>query len=357
VKSVLVALAAALALPSHARPDDSITALMQREHWKEARAAVDALARSSPDDARTVYLQSRVKLAFHQRDQALALAERAVELDPRNADYHFQLADVCGALTEGAGMVKAMGLARRLRKEAEQALALDPRHVDACWTLMEFYARAPRVIGGDNKKAGVLAAQILQLDPVRGCLAQAELALRAKNESQAESLFQRAAATQPPDYSAQIALARFFASDSRKRWDLAERYGRAAIAADPGRVGGHILLAAVYAHLERWNDLDEALAEAERQVPDNLSPYYQAARALIVDGKELPRAVVYLRRYLTVEPEGGGNPTWAHAHWRLALALEKQGKRPDALAELETALQLDPDLDQAKKDLRRLKRG
>jgi tetratricopeptide (TPR) repeat protein len=71
-------------------------------------------------------------------------------------------------------------------------------------------------------------------------------------------------------------------------------------------------------------------------------------------GKEQPRAEGYLRHYLASEPEIG-SPSWAAARWRLGLVLEKQGKKTEAVAEIQTAVQLDPKLEDAKKDLKRLR--
>ena len=45
----------------------------------------------------------------------------------------------------------------------------------------------------------------------------------------------------------------------------------------------------------------------------------------------------------------------AAARWRLGQALEKQGKRAEALAEVDAAVKLDPKLGNAKKDLKRLR--
>ncbi len=47
-------------------------------------------------------------------------------------------------------------------------------------------------------------------------------------------------------------------------------------------------------------------------------------------------------------------PSHAVAHWRLALALEQQSRNPEAVAELQAALKLDPN-SPAKADLKRLK--
>ena len=61
-----------------------------------------------------------------------------------------------------------------------------------------------------------------------------------------------------------------------------------------------------------------------------------------------------MRTYLSQDPEGLTPPLSA-AHWRLALILEKEGRKADAIKELEEALRLEPDFENAKKDLKRLK--
>lgn len=345
-----------LVLPSLACADN-IEALMERGAWKQARAAVTELARTRPAEARTLYLQSRIQLAFDQPDRALAQAEKAVALEPGRAVYHFQLSEVCGFIAQRAGKLKAFSLARRFKKEAERSLALDPQLDDARWSLMEFYSIAPGIIGGDAGKARQMADEIGRRDPVRGMLARAQLATRAKDETEALPLYRRAVEADPSNYVARITLARYLGSDSQKKWDEAEHHARAALELDPGRSGAYSILAGLYAHLERWDDLDGVIARAERGVPGSLGPHYQAARTLLTDGRQLERAERYLRQYIGVEPEGGSNPTLAHAHWRLGNVLEKQGRKPDAIAELETSLRLKPDLDEAKKDLKRLKRG
>ncbi|MFI5372435.1 MAG: tetratricopeptide repeat protein, partial [Candidatus Eisenbacteria bacterium] len=104
----------------------------------------------------------------------------------------------------------------------------------------------------------------------------------------------------------------------------------------------------------RWDDLDRTLADAELNVPDDLAPMYQAGRVSLVEHGDAERAERCFRHYLTRPPEAGGSPP-AAAHWRLGLALEKQGKRTEALAEMETANRLDPKFEPAKKDLQRLK--
>jgi predicted Zn-dependent protease len=133
-----------------------------------------------------------------------------------------------------------------------------------------------------------------------------------------------------------------------------EKLALAAVQAEPWRTSGWQCLAALYAYQERWTDLDDVLKKSEAAGPTHLAPWYTAARQLLNAGKDPARAESYLRHYLTVEPEIGSQ-TWAAARWRLGQALEKQGKKSEAVAEMETAVKLDPKLEDAKKDLKRLR--
>ena len=124
--------------------------------------------------------------------------------------------------------------------------------------------------------------------------------------------------------------------------------------AEPWASGGWQVLAALDASQARWAELDDVLKRSETVDPSHLSPWYVAGRQLVVDRREPVRAESYLRHYLSREPEIGAQ-SWAAARWRLALALEQQGKKPEAIAELDAALKLDPKLEDAKKDLKRLR--
>jgi tetratricopeptide (TPR) repeat protein len=101
------------------------------------------------------------------------------------------------------------------------------------------------------------------------------------------------------------------------------------------------------------SELDSALAEAEKTVPDDLTPMYRAGVVSTGADGDLPRAERYIRRYFTQEPEPQ-NPPFAAAHWRLGQVLEKQGRKTEAIAEWQTAVKLDPN-SRAKDDLKRVK--
>jgi tetratricopeptide (TPR) repeat protein len=345
---------AALTAAVLAAADSSPEALLEAGHFKRVRKLAEELLKARPSDARTYYYLSRVRLAYGDHDGAAAMAERAVSLDGRSADAHYALAAANGRKAQQAGLFSRFGLARRFRKEAETAVALDPRHLAARDGLIEFHLQAPGIVGGDRSRAVALAEEILRIDPCRGYLAKARIARADKQLGEAEALLNKAVQADPASYEAHVTVAAFYSTDALKKYDLAEQHARDAARLEPDRATAYGLLAALAVLQGRPQTLDGLLADAEAHVPDNLGPYYQAGRVLLDRRQDAPRAERYFRKYLTQEPEGDA-PTAAHAHWRLAQALERQGRTAEARAELQTAVRLKPDLEAAKKDLARLR--
>ncbi|MGH7856599.1 MAG: hypothetical protein ACREQY_04655, partial [Candidatus Binatia bacterium] len=81
-------------------------------------------------------------------DGAIELAERAITLDPRNADAHYALFLNLGRKSERTGIVAQARNMRRLRNVLETTLELDPRHAHAWEAMGEMHMRLPRLMGG-----------------------------------------------------------------------------------------------------------------------------------------------------------------------------------------------------------------
>ena len=331
--------------------------LAEHGHWKRLKAQVEPRAAANPNDAEAQWLLSRVRLAFRDPEGALAPAEKAVALDGKNVEYRWQLAQVVGELASNASVFKQLGLAKRFKREAEAALALNSKHTASLTGLMEFYYRAPGIAGGDKKKAEAIPNHIMAINQVDGYIARVRLMGRMDpppQPAQIEQVWVQAVQADPSRYEPHINLASIYASGATPRWDLAEKEALTAKRMEPDRTAPYSVLAAVYATAERWAELEAILTEAEKKIPDNLSPYLRASGALLAAGKDLPRAERYARKYLTQEPEPNAS-THAVAHWRVGLILEKQGRKPEAIAALQLATKMDPKFEQAQKDLKRLR--
>jgi len=353
----LVVLAVLLATATEtltAADNDSPEALIETEHWKRARDIVEPRLKSDPNDLQALFIMARYKEAAGDFSAALALTEKAIAIDPKNADCHCLLAFVYGRQVVRAGILRKIGLARRIKKEAETALKLNPKHVEARLILIEYYRLAPGIVGGDKKKARAMAEEVVRLDPVRGYIAQANFAHEQEQAGRMEELYKKAVEANPQSYHALITLARFYTYGPQRNFELAEKYAAEAMRLDPGRAAAYSLLAQSFARQERWQDLDDILDRAEQNVPDNLNPYFQAGRVVFQQGKDFARAEGYFRKYLIQEPEPT-SASHAQAYWRLGQTLEKMNRQAEAVEAIKAALKLDPGLESAKKDLKRLR--
>jgi tetratricopeptide (TPR) repeat protein len=293
--------------------------LIEAGHWKRARAIVEANARQS-HDALTQFLLSQIHNAFGDRESPLPLAEKAVALDGNIAKYHRQVAEVTGVMAQHAGFLQQILLARRFRHEIDTALSLDARDVQGLRDLMEYYLLAPGIVGGDKDKAREIAARIARVDAVQGYLAQARLAEVAGELSHEEAMLRKAVETGPSHYRARVALAAFLLSHGNG--EAARQEAAVAEKIDSTRVDAYAVTAAANARLGHVSELESLVGTAEKQVPDDLSPYFRAAEVLLATGQELERAQRYLRRYMAAEPEGNA-PSLSDARAKLEQVLAK----------------------------------
>jgi hypothetical protein len=344
------------------RQQSAADKLIAEGHYLRAQPLVQEALGRNPKDVHSLAQESILRWAFYQENEFLAEAQKVAAAADNSAEAHAQLANALGEkLASGsAGMMARMSAARGFRKEAERTLELNPGNADALQDMAEFYWHAPKFAGGDKEKARQMVEQLMRVDSVRAYALRAEFAADATDtsarKSAVEAIWQQAVSARPDSYRARTGLAESYLAEGGDKLRLAEMEAKKAVALNASRIGGYRLLADVYATEGRWSDLDAVLRQSRAQVPDDLSPMYEAAQSILVTNaaRQLGRAETYLRDYLQ-QPTEGQEPTLGAAHWRLGLVLEKEGKKSDAVRELQTAVNMDPSLDGAKKDLKRLR--
>lgn len=340
-----------------AKDEVSMDALMEAGHWKRVRSIATAHIASNPNDAAAHAWLAKARIAFADYEGSVNEAERAVAIEPNNPAFQGQLAEACAMAADVSNPVKAYSYVRRMRKATAAALAANPNHVDTLLVDMMFTFKAPSLAGGDKKKAFQIADRIQSVAPAWGYLAHARLLQDSGDDPTTERMLKGAVQADPSFYRAHISLARFYCCTARTpRYDLAEKAARNAMELDPSQSGAYEVLATAYASRQRWNELDEALAHADRAAPDDRAAYYTAAHALIETGQDFRRAERYLQHYLA-QPPNGRQPTHAQARWLMASLFEKEGRKSDAVRELLAAVRLEPTFEPAKKDLKRLQRS
>jgi tetratricopeptide (TPR) repeat protein len=125
-----------------------------------------------------------------------------VSLAPDSARDHQALGDAYGYSAMRAPVFSRYNLAKRCLAEFQRASALEPGNLDTHARLLEYYSRAPWIIGGGYDKARDEAAKIEALDPGRGHEAYAALYLADGKYDLALVELEGALKAAPDDYVA-----------------------------------------------------------------------------------------------------------------------------------------------------------
>src|SRR5205814_3509871 len=132
------------------------------------------------------------------------------------------------------GKLSLIGLAKKVKREFERAVELDPNNLDARDDMITYYLQAPGMMGGSVSKAKQEAAEIQKRDPLRGALAYAAVAQDEKDFAGAEQQYRSAIASYPESLSVRYALGIFFTRG--EKYDEAFAVFDSILAAKPEEV-------------------------------------------------------------------------------------------------------------------------
>src|SRR5258707_1638098 len=93
--------------------------------YSKAIEILNREAAASPRDAAVQHLLARCYFESEEFDRAIAPAEAAVSLEPRNSRYHELLGRAYCGKADRSGWLSALSLAKKTRKEFENSMDLD----------------------------------------------------------------------------------------------------------------------------------------------------------------------------------------------------------------------------------------
>ncbi len=262
---------------------NAAVALYNGHKPQEAQQAFETLATANPGNADIQFYLGRLALQRDDQEKAVTHLEKAVELAPNDSRFHLRLGDAYGRTAQKAGFFSKTGWAFKCKAEYEKAVELDPKSVDARWSLMEFYRQAPGFAGGGNDKALVQAEEIKKLDPPRGRQAFAMVYLADNKYDLALAQFDEVLKESPNDYTSLYQVGRL-AANSGKYLDRGLASLRRCLAVTPPE--GQPPLAAVHWRigniLEKQGDKPGARAayEASLKVDPKFSQAIEALKKL-----------------------------------------------------------------------------
>lgn len=187
---------------------DAAAALAREGKTNEARAAYEAIARQDPKNVPAAIALTNLAFQRDEIEKGVEIMEKAVKASPNDSDAHRVLGDAYGRSAQKAGLLSKWGLAKKCLAAYQRAVELDPKNINARYSLFEYYRQAPGMAGGGVDKARAEAEEIRKLDPMRGRLASAQLHLGEKKYHEAFAEFEDVLKTSPDDYSALYQIGR-----------------------------------------------------------------------------------------------------------------------------------------------------
>ncbi len=169
----------------------------------DAQAQANAVMVAQPDNPDVHALLSAIDARRGQKDQALIEMQRAIELDPKRAAFHEDL-----AILQSADSTKAASVEDELKK----AVALDPKSVKAKLILAEFYTKTNRLADAETVSWDAVAT-----DP-KNLAARANVAgviLREGDQTRAEEVLRQAEKDFPDDPQGVRILADYYANSGQ----------------------------------------------------------------------------------------------------------------------------------------------
>jgi tetratricopeptide (TPR) repeat protein len=278
----------------------------------------NAVARNS-NDAEAQFWLARAYYEQKDFDNAAVHAERAVQIDPQNSLYHLWLGRSYG---QQADRERSFSLARKVKKEFEEAVRLNPSNLDARRDLEEFELQAPWVVGGNKDDAHQQAEAIAAIDPVKGHLALAE-----------------------------------YDREALKKNELVENEYRQVLESKAASLEAYFEIANFYRDIGKGAELEPALQAAEKLKPgDPRIGYYRAIQRILTNS-QASAAEPLLKAYLANTPARSDWPSHASARDWLGRLYEQEGKRQQAAEQYRAALELDPSDKDAHAKLQKLEKN
>jgi tetratricopeptide (TPR) repeat protein len=302
MKKSLLLTCAAMTLALNAHAANEFDELLRVKKFTEAEQAASAKLAKEPAHADALIAKSEAILGLGNEeriDESIKLAEQCVAASLNNANCYVALGSARGAKAMNGGMLAAAGLAGKIRDNFQKAVQLDPKNVDARFSLMQFYLMAPGFMGGGLDKAEALVAQTTASHPEAGKLLMVSIDLKADRVAKAEA----------------TALAARPGADA----DLKKLHESAIMS-----VGNK------YLNTKKYADAERMFREAQKQYPETGSGAYFIARNYQEQGKHR-EAIATFDALIASYPR-------PHLHYRVAQSQQALGDKIKAVAAYEKAL-------------------
>ncbi len=246
-------------------------AFIEKRQYNEARPILENLLKQNNNNAEVHSVYGTVLRFARDFDNAEEHFEKAVELDDNNAEYHFLYGEICGLQAQHANIFRQMSYVSKIKNNFQKAAELKPTEIKYHDALLEFYLRAPGIVGGSVAKAKEEANAMFQILPIEGHIARARIAVYENNYQIAEEEYKKAIQENTKSAHAHHVYGYFLLD--QKRYDEAIKEFQSYVAIAPADANSYDSLGEGYL---ANGDYDNALAQFKKSL--EVDPQFEAAQ-------------------------------------------------------------------------------
>lgn len=159
---------------------------------EQAQPLFESVLKDNPSDLAAIEYLGDIAGSHKNWDKAIVYYKKLKTLKPSEANYYYKYGGVLGMKAKEANPFKALGMIDEVRSSFEKAIALNSKHIEARWALIELYLQLPGIVGGSESKAIKYAAELKEISPVDGYLSRGYIEEYFKRYTLAEVQYKRA---------------------------------------------------------------------------------------------------------------------------------------------------------------------
>lgn len=149
--------------------------LFHAKKYKDAEVVFELNLKYYPNDIKTLERLGEITSEEKQWGKAAIYYKKLTQLKTNEADYFYKYGGCLGMRAMEVNKFKAMGMVGDMKSAFEKAIAINPKHLQARWALIELYLQLPGIAGGSESKALKYSNELAKLSPVDGYLSKGRI--------------------------------------------------------------------------------------------------------------------------------------------------------------------------------------
>ncbi len=171
---------------------DTAEKLFLEGKFNQALPIFESFLKSNPSNLKAIEYLGDIAGQNKSWDRAIEYYKKLKTIQPNEANYYYKYGGALGMKSLTVNKFKAFGMISEVRASFEKAIALNPKHIDARWALIELNLQLPGIVGGSESKAIRYSTELRELSPVDGYLSRGHIDEYFDRYTAAEVQYKRA---------------------------------------------------------------------------------------------------------------------------------------------------------------------